>query len=256
MNTTKLMFLLTIGVLTATSSTTAFAQSSINVTATPPVITVSGNAQVEAVPDEATVRIGVVRQGGSAKEAQEDANKIGQALLKAIGALGIPPQRVQTTRLTISPVYPPQRPGNGNSANPANYDPPRIIGYLASNSVTVTLDNLALIGPVVDAGLESGTNQLENVQFQLKNDGPAREAALRQAVVEAMGKARVMADALGVTLGPVQELIEAATSIAPVGGRNDGVFAMSARTQTPTPVSVGELEIRASVVLKYTIGSK
>jgi uncharacterized protein YggE len=229
-------------------SNAAFAQSSSNPPASPGVITVTGNAQVAAIPDEALVRVGIVRQAGTAKEAQEEANRIAQAILKAIGTLGIPAQRIQTSRLTISLMYAQQRPGSNES--------PRITGYSASNSVSVTLDNLTQIGPVVDAALDNGANQLEGVQFRLKDDATIRELALKRAVAEAKGKAAAMAEALFVTLGPVIEITESGISILPREDYGGTIGALSARAATPTPVSPGQIEINATVVLKYAIVSK
>jgi len=247
MKTTHFHHVLGLSLLVAACSTTVYAQPSINVVPSMPMITVTGNAAVEASPDEATVRIGILHQGGSAKEAQDEANKTVQATLKAIGDLGVPPQRIQTSRLTISPVYVQPRPGSNEA--------PRITGYTAANVITVTLDILGLIGPVVDAGLENGANQLEGVQFGLRNDGPPRELALHLAVAEAKGKAAAIADALGVTLGSVQEVSESGSSAVPLG-EDKAVFAMASRGAVPTPVSAGQIEIRVGVVLKYAIGSK
>ncbi len=247
MKTTHFRLVLKLSLLVAACSTTAYAQSSINVVPPVPVITVTGSATLDAVPDQATVRIGILHQGGSAKEAQDEANKIVQATLTAIGKLGIPALSIQTTRLTISPMYSQPRPGSNEASH--------ITGYTASNVVTVALDNLTLIGPVVDAGLENGANQLEGVQFGLKNDGPVRELALRLAVTEAKGKAVAMAEALSVTLGPVQEVSESGSSVVPLGEDRAG-YALALRSSTPTPVSPGQVEIHASVILKYAIASK
>ena len=247
MKTTHFPLVLKLSLLVAACSTTAYAQSSINVVPPVPVITVTGSATLDAVPDQATVRIGILHQGGSAKEAQDEANKIVQATLTAIGKLGIPALSIQTTRLTISPMYSQPRPGSNEASH--------ITGYTASNVVTVSLDNLTLIGPVVDAGLENGANQLEGVQFGLKNDGPVRELALRLAVTEAKGKAVAMAEALSVTLGSVQEVSESGSSVVPLG-EDRAVFAMAARSSAPTAVSPGQVEIHAGVVLKYAIASK
>jgi len=251
MTTRRISTILAVCLLAATFVRSASAQSSINVVPPQPLITTTGTADVEAVPDQAIVRIGIVRQGGTAREAQEDASKIAQAILKAIAALGVPAPRIQTSRLTITPVYAQQRPGNGGII-----EAPRISAYNASNTLTVTLDNLALIGPVVDAGLDNSANQLEGVQFRLKNDGPVREQALKLAVAEAKGKAVAMAEALGVTLGPVQEVSESGTSVIPFEERGEATFAMAARVANPTPVSVGQLQVRGSVVLKFSIVSK
>ena len=225
----------------------AFAQSTNSVVPSTPFITVTGNATIEATPDQAIVRLGISQPGTTAKEAQENANRIGQAILKAIGALNVPAARIQTSRLTISPQYSQQRPG-GNEA-------PRITGYTANNSIAVTLDNLTLIGPVVDAGLASGANQLNGVQFQLKDDATAREQALKAAVSEARGKATAIAQALSVTLGPLQEASESGSYVTPLEERGEAVFAMAARAPTATPVSPGQIQVTAGVMLKYAITS-
>lgn len=210
----------------------------------PPVIVVNGTAEVEADPDSATVRLGVVRQEATAQTAQEQANHAAQAVLAEIAKVGIPSQRIQTSRLTLSPVYAPVRP--------ENRDAPRIAAYSASNVVSIEIDNLTQIGPVIDAGLRAGSNQLEGVQFRLRNELPFRERALKQAVMDANQKAETMAQALGVRLSGVQEAMEGGVSVVP---RDRGVVAF-AREATPTPVSPGQMEISASVTIRYLISPR
>jgi len=211
------------------------------------VLVVSGNAQILAAPDEATVRLGVVRQASAAQPAQDQANAVSQQILNAIGKAGVPAQQIQTSRLVLSPVYAPR--------GPEARDAPRIVGYSASNVVTVRLEDLSLIGPVIDAGLKAGANQLEGVQFGLRNDLPSREQALRQAVNEARSKAQIMADALGVKLIDVLEVLEGGISVAPLNG-TIGRLTVAAMDAVPTPVSAGQLEVHANVTIRYRIASK
>jgi len=70
-----------------------------------PVLIVNGNAQISAVPDEAAVRLGIVRQSSNAQAAQEQANAVAQEILSAIGKVGVPANQIQTARLILSPVY-------------------------------------------------------------------------------------------------------------------------------------------------------
>src|SRR5215813_7763030 len=128
----------------------------------PPLLVVNGTAQVLVAPDEATVRLGIVRQSTNAQAAQEQANAVAQEILNAIGKVGVPENQIQTARLMLSPVYAPR--------SPDSRDAPRIVAYNATNSVSIRLSNLSLIGPVIDAGLKAGANQLEGVQFGLRND--------------------------------------------------------------------------------------
>ena len=207
----------------------------------PPEILVNGTSEVLAAPDEAIVRLGILRQADVAETAQEQANAIAKEILSAIAKVGVPAKDVQTARLVLSPVY-----SRGSVQ--------RVVSYNATNTVSVRLDNLAIVGNVIDAGLQAGANQLEGVQFRLKNELPSREEALREAVQEARGKAQAMADALQVKLGEVNEASEGGVSVVP----RALTFAPSAAPagQEPTPVSPGEIEIRANVTIRYRIIQK
>jgi len=57
-----------------------------------PVLVVSGNASVMAVPDQAIVRLGIVRQAASAQAAQEQANVAAREILNAVEKAGVPPK--------------------------------------------------------------------------------------------------------------------------------------------------------------------
>ena len=207
----------------------------------PPVLVVTGNAQVLAVPDEAIVRLGIIRQSAVAETAQEQANAVAQEILSAITKAGVPAKDIQTARLVLSPVY--------NTRGPDQ----RITSYNATNTVSIRLENLGIVGNVIDTGLKAGANQLEGVQFRLRNELPAREQALKQAVQEAQGKASAMADALRVNLIGVMEASEGGVSVIP---RIQSFAAEAARSATPTPVSPGEIEIQANVTVRYRIAPK
>lgn len=213
----------------------------------PSVLVVTGNAQILATPDEATVRLGIVRQANTAQAAQEQANVVAQEILAAIGRAGVNSQQIQTSRLVLTPIYAPR--------SPEAREAPRIVAYSASNSVSVRLENLSLVGPVIDAGLKAGANQLEGVRFGLRNDLPAREQALKQAVAEARSKAQAMADALKVGLLDVLEVSEGGVSLMPM--QETMSFARAAAAPVAdTPVSPGQLEVRANVTIRFRIAPK
>lgn len=222
-------------------------QPALQLAPQPPVLVVTGSADILVAPDEAIVRLGIVRQASAAQTAQDEANVYAQAIITAIGKLGVPANQIQTARVVLTPVY---ASGNQDSRNP-----PRIVSYNATNTISVRLDNLSVAGLVVDAGLEAGANQLGGVQFGLRNDLPAREQALQQAVLEARSKGQVMADTLRVNLVEVLEVSEGGVSVAP---RNE--FAPSARlmaaADVATPVSPGQLEVHANVTIRYRISPK
>ena len=209
-----------------------------------PLLSVNGSAEVRVEPDIATVRLGVVEEAATAREAQDGANRLAAGILGAIREVGIPEDHVQTSRLTLTPIYSRSRPGAGSA--------PRIVAYRASNEVSVRVEELMRVGEVIDAGLGAGANQLQGVRFGLQDDRTARENALKQAIAEARGKAAAMADALGVELGPIVSVQEGGVSIVrpmmEMGGR-----AMAMQEAVPTPVAPGDVRVSATVSIRYQI---
>jgi len=211
-----------------------------------PSLTVQGDARVQAAPDEATVRLGVVAQAPTAGAAQAEVNRVANAVLTAVGRLGVPRERIQTSELQLFPVYSQEPPG------PERAGEPRITGYRATNAVSVRLDQLDKVGPVVDAGLGAGANQVEGVSFGLRSDLAARQQALREAAAEARQKAQALAAALGVEL---VELLEAAEGGTQVVTPRFAMARMAADTlqMEATPVAPGQIAVDASVTLTFRI---
>lgn len=207
-----------------------------------PTLSVQGNGVVRVPPDVATVRVGVSTEGESASEVQAEANAAASAILDAVRSEGVDERQVQTARLQLFPIYASQGPGENTT--------PRIIGYRASNTVTIRIDDLFRVGEVIDAALGAGANQLQGVGFGLDDDREAREDALRRAVEEARSKAEVMADALDVDLDGILSINEGGIFIQqsmPMEAR------FAAQADTSTPVSPGEVEVGASVSIQYRI---
>jgi hypothetical protein len=212
-----------------------------------PTITVSGSGEVHVDPDLAVVRLGVLAQDEDASAAQQEANRVARGILDGVEALGVPAEAVQTSRLVLSPVYDQPRPQDRSRE-------PRISAYRASNVVRVRLADLTRVGPVIDAAVKAGANQVEGVDFQLEDDSAARQEALTKAVEEARAKAATIASALGVSLGPVLEANEGGVSIdVPRFSAGPRMLAMEARSSEPTPVSAGEITVSAQVTLRFRI---
>jgi uncharacterized protein YggE len=126
------------------------------------------------------------------------------------------------------------------------------VAYQASNVVSVHLIDLNKVGPAIDAGLKSGSNEIQGVQFGIRDDLPIRQQALKQAVAAAQKKAEAIAEAAHVQLMLPLEISENGVSVMTKGGVGGEVYSM-ARAMTSTPVSAGELEVRANVTIRYRI---
>jgi len=216
----------------------------------PPAIAATGTGEVRRAPDEATVRLGVVAQADTAGAAQQKANRVANAILEAVGALGVEAEAIQTSRLVLDPVY--QHPAPDQHGTMGE---PRIVGYRASNVVSVRLEDLGRVGPVIDAAVGAGANEVNGVDFRLRDDLEARLEALRQAVAAARAKAGAIAAALGVQLGPVLDARESSAQIF-YPQQDVRAFRMSAESAESsfTPVTPGEIAVRADVNITWRIG--
>lgn len=210
-----------------------------------PVLTVSGSGQARVAPDEATVRLGVTAQAPTARAAQEQVNVVANAVLAAVRKLGVKAEDIQTSDLSLNPVYSQGR-GQENQE-------PRITGYQASNVVSIRLEDLTKVGPVIDAGLAAGANRLEGVFFGLRNDEAARAEALTDAVREARSKAEALARALRVRLVEIVEVAEGGVSISPPPSPFRGRVMAEMAMDASTPVSSGQVGVEASVTVRYRI---
>jgi uncharacterized protein YggE len=211
-----------------------------------PVLTVSGSGNARVAPDEANVRLGVVAQAPTARAAQDQVNKAANAVLDAIRKLGIQAEDIQTSGLSLAPLYSQNRPG-------AESQSPRITGYQANNTVTVRVNDLTKVGPVIDAGLSAGANTLDGVEFGLRNDEAARSQALADAARAARAKAETLAKALGLRLGEILEVAEGGVSVSPPPYPRLARMAMAESAMDSTPVSAGQVGVTASVTIRYRI---
>lgn len=212
-----------------------------------PVLSVQGSGSSRVDPDEATVRLGVLVQAPTAQAAMQQVNQTANAILAAVRKLGVADKDIQTSELNLNPVYgqemPPERGGAPRE--------PRIVGYQASNVVSIRLTKMDQVGPVVDAGLAAGANRLDGVAFGLQNDEAARADALSRAATAARAKAAALAKALNVRLAGIVEVVEGGVTLfTPMRSSR---MAMEAMATADTAVSAGQVGVDASLTLRYRI---
>lgn len=207
---------------------------------TPPqrTIIVTGEGEVLGKPDQARIAAAVVNQAPTADAAaQENATAMNRAL-SAVAALGIPPNKIQTSNYSILPQY-----SNATIANNRN-----ITGYQVTNELTITVDDLSKLGSISDTLVRNGANQLGRVDFTIADPKPLTERARTAAVNDAKAKAQTLATAAGVRLGPLLSIQE-----GPGVFRPTPFAAPRALEAASTPIAIGEQPIIVAVTLTYAI---
>jgi uncharacterized protein YggE len=207
-------------------TTAAFAQS------VPPSVTAQGSATINAQPDQATLSVSISTNGSSAQDAgQQNANltaTVVGALQKLIGSNGT----IVTTSYYVTPRY---SNGTSNSA-------PAIVGYTATISEQVTLNNLTLIGQTIDTANGAGATSVSGLTLGLQNPEPSLESALAAASKQALTHAASIASGLGGKVGPVISAQQSSTYTPIFSAGPTGAAAS-------TTVNTGPVSVTASVTV-------
>jgi uncharacterized protein len=190
-----------------------------------PDIVTSATGEARVTPDRAQVLIGVQTRAATAAQAGADNARKTRAVIDAIKARGIPAAQIATSEYNLYPEYDPQ-PREGPQL-------PRVIGYVANNTVRIEVRQLDQVGPVIDAALAAGANMVNTIQFFASNVDVARRAALAEAVVRARADAEALARAAGGSLGALLELNTQTPPVRPYPAERVMMRMGAADAQTP-----------------------
>jgi uncharacterized protein YggE len=207
----------------------------------PPTISVTGEATISAPPDLAEVDGGVTTQAKTAREASDANNKAMAAVLAALKSAGIAEADIRTSRLSLQPQMAPTR---------ANSDtPPVIVGYRASNRVTIRVHDMGRVANTIDTLLAAGANDIGGVNFMVSNASKWLDEARPKAIADARRKAEIYAKAAGVTIGAPLSISEGSSS-GPIAPR---MFRASPVQAAPTPIAAGDETLTITISISYEI---
>lgn len=203
-------------------------------------ITVTGTGKIKYVPDVAHLGFGVIGEGKTAAEAWKKNADAVKKVFAALKALGIAEKDLQTGGVNVAPKYHHDKDKE-----------PRLVGYVASYDLNVTVRRLADVGAVLDAAVEAGVNGRASISFACNDPEKLIGQARLAAVTEARAKARVLAEGAGAGLGLVRTISEGSHS--PWRMQQ---FDMPARGETAAaslPIAGGEQEVSVSVTVTYDL---
>lgn len=210
------------------------------------VIVVRGRGEDSEKPDRATAVFGAQSQAATASDAQRMVNQTVNTALESIRQLGIRGLLLQTSQLSLYPVFEQVSPGRMGDREP------RIVGYRAVITVSARIDDIGELGRLIDTALQAGANRLDSVSFGLSDDSGSRRRAITSAVMDASRKAEAIAMAMGLRLGEAIEVIEdGATVIQPMREMNRMQMGVAMSMDLGTPIETGEVGTVAGVTIRY-----
>ena len=192
---------LAVGLLVAAIASPVFApRTALAADDTKPehTISVSGTGRVVISPDIADLRLGVSVTKPTVKAARAAAAEQMTKVIAALKKLGIADADLQTSGLSLQPVYDYRN----------NVNPPKLVGYTLSNGVSVTVRDLDKIGDAIDDGLAAGATTLDGVTFRVDDPAKAQEQARKQAMAQAKAIADTLSSGAGVSITGVASISE------------------------------------------------
>jgi uncharacterized protein len=131
-------------------------------------ITVTGRGTASGTPDLAYVSVSVQTSGTTAAEATRKNAEIMTSVLQELRAAGLAPGDVQTTGLHVNPVRAPLAPPPPPRRAVPTEAP---LSYSASNSLTVTVQDVSRLGALLDAMVGAGATEIHGVRFGVRDRG-------------------------------------------------------------------------------------
>ncbi len=205
----------------------------------PAVISVTGEARISVPPDLAQIDADVTSEAKTAREASDANNAAMGKVLLALKGDGIDEKDYQTSRLSLQPQYSQAKAGQ----------PTAIVGYRASNRVTVRLHDLTKTAGVIDSLVSAGANEIGGVNFVVSQPSKLLDEAREQAISDARRKAEIYAKATGVTLGTPISISEEGAAQPLFRAR----VAAPMATAAAVPIAQGEETLSITVGVVWAI---
>lgn len=233
----------------------------------PATISFSGHGEVTAVPDIANVYFTISKDAKTVKDAQSAVAVIEKKTLDFLQEKGIEDKDIKTTDASSNPKYeyrqavcPPIPMGEGTAGATSSPSSPYycpsgkqvIIGYTASESITVKIRKTDDVGVIMQGLGTVGVSNLSGPNFAIDNEDALKAQARKKAIDDAKAKAEILAGDLDVSLVKIISFSE--------NGNYPMMYAKSAMMDSavgsvPAPAEIpkGENTISSDVTITYEI---
>ncbi len=240
---TAIASILTVSALTGCTSSADLGEiTQLSVSSQQQGIWVSGQGEVSAAPDLATIRLGIEADAASVAEAQSQATKAMNDVLNALKTNGIADKDIQVQQYSIDRI--------------TKWDNIKeeviVTGYRVTHMVTAKIRDIDNAGIVIDSVVIAGGDltRIDSIYFSIEDPTDYYEEARKEAIADARAKAEQLASLAGVSLGKATYISESSYS-SPIYTRAG--YDMAEEASTTTTISPGELDVSTTVQITYAI---
>jgi len=208
-----------------------------------PLITVSGQAEVLVVPDEAVFKMSAVTVDKNLLEAQAKNDEKVKNVLGLARKYNVPANLVQTGHISLEERY---------SDEEATRKPQVFLGYAVTKRIAIVLRDVSRVEALLGDIFKSGITRIDDVEFRSTQVRKYKDQARAMAIKAAQEKAAALAHEIGQTIGK-------AYTISEVGYNNPGLSnnfstaTASTDSDDESTIALGQISISARVLVSFEL---
>lgn len=204
------------------------------------LFTTTGEGKAVAIPDIASLSIGITQNATTVSEAQKKINEVSKKITYSVKDIGIEEKYIKTTNYSVYPDY--------------NYTLSRTItGYKATQNMEIKIKDIQKINQVIDTATSNGANIIGNVNFTFSDQLKAEleEKARKEAIDSAKKKAESLAKVSGIKLRKLINVVESDNPPVRVFTNGLGGARAIEEAEDVTNITPGEGTVSISITLYY-----
>lgn len=201
---------------------------------------INATGEVTRVPDIANISAGVVTRAATAGAAMQQAATRMARVRAALKRAGIEDRDIQTSNINLNPEY-----------KYAENQAPRVVGYSASNQLSVRFRDIANAGTILDVLVAEGANSINGPTLSIDKPEAALDEARSRAVASGRARAELYARALGLRVVRVVAVSESGSNYAPP---QPPTVMMQARAESAdTKIDPGEQKLQVNLAMTFEL---
>ncbi|MGN6155983.1 MAG: SIMPL domain-containing protein [Sphingomicrobium sp.] len=202
----------------------------------------SVTGEVTRVPDLAVITAGVVSRASTATAALQDNAQRMDRVITALKSAGLADRDVQTSSINLNPEY-----------KYVENQAPQLVGYTASNQVTVKFRDIRNSGKILDALVREGANQINGPNMTVEHPEAALDEARANAIAAGRARAALYARSLGLRVVRVVSVSEGGSYYAPPAPPPPPAPLMAAAERSYTRIEPGEQKLQVTLSMVFEL---
>ena len=199
---------------------------------------VNATGEATRVPDIAIISAGVVTRSATATAALEQNAARMDRVRSALQRAGVADRDIQTSNISLNPEY-----------RYVENQAPQLVGYTASNQLSVRFRDIRNTGKILDALVAEGANQINGPNLTIDRPEQALDEARAKALAVGRARAELYARSLGMRVTRLLSVSESGGNYSP-----PMPVVMEARAQSSfAKIDPGEQKLQVSLAMTFEL---